>query len=206
MSDADAPRGRLPYRVPARLPSHPRGGNALTRAFGRLALRLSGWTFDGDLPDEHKLVIVVAPHTSNWDFPVGVMARASLGIGISYLGKHTLFRPPLGWVMRWLGGIPVHRTSSQDIVRQVAERFRAAERMFLALSPEGTRRKVEHWRTGFWHIAREAGVKILPVGLDFPSRSIRIGTPVTAGDDLDASLAALREWFTDVRGLYPELA
>ena len=192
--------------LPPVRPNHPKGGNVLTRWTGRIAMRLAGWRFEGELPDVSRLVIVVAPHTSAWDFPVGVAARAALGLRIRYLGKHTLFRPPFGWIMRWLGGIPVVRHSRNAIVDQVAERFRASDRLFLALSPEGTRRRVERWKTGFWYIARAAGVPILPIGLDFGTRSIRIGEPVEAGDDIDASMSSLRDWFHDVRGRRPELA
>jgi len=199
------PRNRR-TRLPAVLPSHPVGGNALTRWTGRIAMRLSGWTIAGDLPDLSRLVIIVAPHTSAWDLPIGIAARAALGLRIRYLGKHTLFRPPLGWLMRWLGGIPVVRTSRREVVRQVADRFRSSERMFLALSPEGTRRRVERWRTGFWHIAQGADVPILPVGLDYATRTIRIGSPVPAEGDVEASIAALRAWFVGCHGRRPRLA
>ena len=184
------PRNRA-TRLPTVLPNHPRAGNALTRATGKLALKLTGWTFEGVLPDESRLVMVVAPHTSAWDFPLGVAARAALGLRIRYLGKHTLFRPPFGWLMRWLGGIPVVRHSRQDVVRQVAERFRDSEQLFLALSPEGTRRRVERWKTGFWHIARSACVPILPIGLDFATRTIRIGTIVVGFKSLTESETAI---------------
>lgn len=199
------PRNRR-LALPAIHPAHPRGGNLLTRTTGRLALRAAGWTFEGRLPHLSRMVVVVAPHTSAWDFLIGVAARASLGLRVRYFGKHTLFRPPLGWVMRWLGGIPVVRDRHRDVVAQAVERFGRGDALILALSPEGTRRKVERWRTGFWHIAHAARVPILPIGLDYGTRSIRIGVPVEAGDDLEATVAGLRSWFGGMRARYPELS
>jgi 1-acyl-sn-glycerol-3-phosphate acyltransferase len=189
--------------VPTALPT---SGNLVTRGIGRLALRaLGGWTFRGRLPDLARFVIIVAPHTSSWDFVIGVAAKLALGLRIGYLGKHTLFRPPLGWLMRALGGIPVHRRTSTETVQQVVDRFAVEPRMVLALSPEGTRRKVERWRTGFWHIAHGADVPIVPVGLDFPTHTIRIGDPVAPGDDLDAAVAGLKAWYRGIVGRFPEL-
>lgn len=189
--------------VPTALPT---SGNFVTRGIGRLALRaLGGWAFRGHLPDLARFVIIVAPHTSSWDFVIGVAAKLALGLRIGYLGKHTLFRPPLGWLMRALGGIPVHRRTSTETVQQVVDRFATERQMVLALSPEGTRRKVERWRSGFWHIAHGAGVPIVPVGLDFPTRTIRIGEPVPPGDDLDVAVAGLKAWYRGIEGRYPEL-
>ena len=183
----------------------PSSGNAFTRWFGRVSLRiLGGWRFEGRIPDVRHLVIIVAPHTSSWDFVIGVAAKIALGLRIHFLGKHTLFRPPLGWLMRALGGIPVDRQTSTDTVPQVVRRFETEERLFLALSPEGTRRRVERWRSGFWHIARGAGAPILPVGLDFATRSIRIGEPVAPGDDFETALAQLHAWYRGIEGRYPE--
>jgi 1-acyl-sn-glycerol-3-phosphate acyltransferase len=167
---------------------------------------LGGWRFEGRLPDVGRLVIIVAPHTSSWDFVIGIAAKIALGIRIRFLGKHTLFRPPLGWLMRALGGIPVRRETSTETVQRVVDQFAAADRMILALSPEGTRRKVERWRSGFWHIAHGAGVPILPVGLDFATRSIRIGEPVDPGDDLDAAVVRLKAWYHGIEGRHPRKA
>lgn len=163
-------------------------------------MRLAGWRFVGAFPDVPKLVAIVVPHTSNWDFPVGVFAKAALGLRVRYLGKDSLFRAPYGWFFRWLGGIPVDRSSSHQMVDSVAELFARSDKLVLVIAPEGTRRKVERWRTGFYHIARAAGVPVIPIGFDWGTHAIRIGPPFTPTGDLDADLAELQRWFSDVRG------
>ena len=187
--------------------SPPSCGNGLTRGFGRAILWvLGGWRVEGHLPDLRHLVLIVGPHTSSWDFVIGIAAKIALGLRIRFLGKQTLFRPPLGWLMRWFGGIPVRRETSTETVQQVIEQFAIEEQLFLALSPEGTRRKVERWRSGFWHIARGAGVPILPVGIDYSTHSVRVGEPIAAGDDLDTTVARLKAWYRGIEGRFPEQA
>src|SRR4051812_28698982 len=164
----------------------PRSGGSIGQAIGMLTLRLLGWRIEGDIPDVARMVAIVAPHTSNWDFVVGLAARYALRLDASWLGKHTLFRPPFGWIMRWWGGIAVDRTASHDVVSQTVAEFSSRERVFLVITPEGTRKQVSRWRTGFWHIAKGAGVPILPIVFNWGERVIRIGVPFMAGDDVAA--------------------
>src|SRR5262249_19919917 len=131
----------------------PRGGNPLRRAIGRFYLRSSGWRIRGRVPVEPKFVAIVAPHTSNWDFVVCVATMFALGLHIQWFGKHTLFRGPFGWLLRALGGLPVRRDTAKGVVSEIADTIRAKRRFILALAPEGTRRRVSEWRTGFYHIA-----------------------------------------------------
>ena len=154
-----------------------------------------GWRIEGDIPDVPKMVFVVAPHSSNWDFIVGVAAKLALRLRVKYLGKDALFRFPLGILMRYLGGIPVDRSTANDVVTSVVDQFARRKHMILAIAPEGTRKPVERWRTGFYHIARGAGVPILPVGLDWGSRTVRLGTLFFPTGNLDADLPALRDRF-----------
>jgi 1-acyl-sn-glycerol-3-phosphate acyltransferase len=133
-----------------------------------------GWQLIGKLPNLNKIIIIVAPHTTNWDFPLGVLVRGMTGRQIRYLGKKELFNPPLGWFFRALGGVPVDRQKSQSMVDKVVEIFREQESFLLALAPEGTRSKVADWRTGFYHIARKAEVPIQMVGLDYSRREVEI--------------------------------
>ena len=130
-----------------------RRNNALTRTFGRVLLRLAGWRLIGTFPDVSKVVVIVAPHTSNWDFVVGVLALFSLDIKISFLGKHTLFTGLFGKWMRSIGGIAVDRANSHGIVGDTVAAINASERMVFALSPEGTRQLDKGFKTGFLHIA-----------------------------------------------------
>ncbi len=179
----------LPSIIPAR-------GNVGTRTLARAAMRLFGWRFEGTLPALPKFVLIVAPHTSNWDFVIGIMVMFALGIRGTFLGKHTLFWWPLGIVMRWLGGLPVIRSSSQNQVEQTIHHLRSRARVVLALSPEGTRTKLPAWRTGFYYLAKGAGVPNVPVALDFLAKTIRILPPFTPTDDIAADLASLQANFT----------
>ena len=185
-------------------PSVPARGGPIRRAVGRAVLKLAGWGFEGGLPDAPKFVIAVAPHTSNWDFVVGVFARQAVGLRAHFLGKHTLFRPPLGWLFRWLGGTPVRRDVRAGVVEQAAAAFTAHERFVLALAPEGTRRRVEAWRTGFYHIAREAGVPIALVAFDYGRRRIVAGPAVEPTGDAEADLRRIRAFFDGIVPKNPE--
>lgn len=184
--------------LPALPAALPRRGGPLTRAFGRAVLRLAGWRLDGPIPDRAKLVVIAAPHRSNWDFVIGIAAKFALGIDVAWLGKHTLFRGPAGWLFRRWGGVPVDRRSPHATVSTAVERFAVADRLVLALAPEGTRRAVE-WKTGFWHIAHGAGVPILPVAFDWHARVIRFA-PVVEPTDLSADMRRLQELYRGVRG------
>lgn len=180
--------------------SVPRSGGPIGKAIGALTLRLLGWRVEGDIPDHPRMVAIVAPHTSNWDFPVGLAARYVLQLDASWLGKHTLFRPPLGWLMRRWGGIPVDRSSSHDVVAQIIDSFSSRPRVFLVVTPEGTRKKVSRWKTGFWHIAKGAGVPILPIVFDWGSRVIHILPAFTPRENVDEDVAELQSRYAGIRG------
>lgn len=183
----------------------PRRGNAVTRAFGRGVLRAMGWRIHGDLPDTTKAVIVAAPHTAAIDLIVGLAGKVALGVEVHWFGKHGIFWPPLGWLLRWLGGMPVDRAAAGGVVRQAVEAFAARERFILAMSPEGTRRRVERWKTGFYRIAADAGVPIVTVALDFGSRTIRLDEPFRTTGDAEADIEQLRSRFRSDMARFPEL-
>ncbi len=187
-------------RVPALGHALPQSGGRVSHALGRWALAWLGWRVEGTLPDVAKAVIIVAPHTTNWDFVVGIAAKFALGLRASWLGKHTLFRAPFGALMRWLGGIPVDRSRPNDVVAQSVQQFAEMDRMVLGISPEGTRKAVTRWKTGFYHIARGAGVPIIPVAFDWSRHRLVIGPALSPGDDMDADLQALGRFFDAARG------
>jgi hypothetical protein len=188
-------------RVPALPPSLPRSGGPLQRAIGRLVLGLWGWRIDGEIPDRSHLVAIVAPHTSNWDVVIAIAARSALGLDGRWLGKHTLFRGPAGPLFRWLGGIPVDRSAPHGVVGSVVQEFARTPALFLAIAPEGTRKQVSGWRTGFWHIARAAGVPILPIGIDWERRVIRIWPAEAAqGATPDTQIERLRTLYHGLSG------
>lgn len=195
--DEDAP-GRHSGRVnvPILPPEVDTRGGAITRRFGAAVMRLTGWRFSGELfPVQKKFLIIVAPHTSNWDFPTGVAAMFAVGIRITFLGKDTLFKFPLGIVMRFLGGRPVDRASKSDVVTQTVELIEKREQVIIVLAPEGTRRAVMQWRTGFWWIAHRAKLPILPIALDFSTREVRVFPLFQTTGNLDQDVAMLRAHF-----------
>jgi 1-acyl-sn-glycerol-3-phosphate acyltransferase len=158
----------------------------------------------GELPSAPRFVLIVAPHTSNWDFFVGVLGMFATDLRASWLGKHTIFRFPVGPLLRWLGGEPIDRSAPQGTVGAAIERFRSRPQWVLALSPEGTRRPVERWKTGFHRIAAGAGVPILPVALDYQAREIRIGALFTPGPNEAADVAQLHALFHKDMARHPE--
>ena len=165
-----------------------------------------GWKVSGALPSFKKYVIAVAPHTSGWDFVIGIMARSALKIESShYLGKSQLFRPPFGWIFRALGGTPVDRSTSNDVVDQVVEIFNKHDEFVLALAPEGTRKKVGKLKTGFYYIARGAKVPIVPVGFDFERKMIVISEALFPTENFDLDMETLLTFYKTIKGKIPEL-
>ncbi len=174
-------------------------------------LRLAGWRLQFDGLPAAQGVAVVYPHTSNWDFVVGVLAKWAIGIPIVFWGKDRLFGVPLfGRWLRWLGGRPVVRSAPQGAVDQMAEHLRAAQaqgrRMWLALAPEGTRSRTEGWRSGFYHVALQAGVPVGLVVLDYGRRRIGFDSFWALSGDLRADLALFARRLAGGRGLHPQLA
>jgi|SRR5690606_19085115 len=172
----------------------------------RMILRLAGWQVVGDVPDVKKAVVAAAHHTSNWDGVLLVLGSLAVQRRILWLGKHTLFRFPLAPALRLLGGIPLDRTASNGAVEQAVAEFRRRETMYLALSPEGTRRKVSRWKRGFYQIALEAGVPIVLASPDYKRRQIVIGPVIWPSGDIDADMVRIREFFQDKTPRFPERA
>lgn len=173
----------------------PRTGNAFTRSLGRTVLRLGGWTMAGDFPDERKLVILAAPHSSAWDAVWGLAAKVAMGIRIVVIGKQELFRWPLGWLLRKFGAVPVDRAKAHGVVDQVADRFANSGMMWFVLAPEGTRKRVVNWKSGFWHIARDANVPVLCAYFHYPTKTIGIGPVMHMTADLKADMARVRDFY-----------
>ena len=186
--------------LPSLSPSMPQ---FVPRAWRRICawlLRIGGWQLAGEFPDRPKLVLIAAPHSSWWDGVWGLLVRSALGADISFMAKRELFVGPLGWALRRVGGIPIERDSANGVVRQMAARFADRERLWLGIAPEGTRKRVDKWKKGFWHIARAARVPILPVYFDYPTRTIGLGPLFEPGDDVDADIARLRTFYAPWRG------
>jgi 1-acyl-sn-glycerol-3-phosphate acyltransferase len=195
--------------VPADLKDHPvqLHGSALARG----ALEAAGWQikFTG-LPAKQGVAIVY-PHTSNWDFPVGLLAKWALGFAPSFWGKDSLFKVPLfGAWMRWVGGVPVDRTSPRGLVGQMVDRMKQAKQrdefFWLVIAPEGTRGYSEHWRSGFYRVAVQADVPLALVYFDFNEKVVGFDRFIHLSGDADADMAAIAEYLGRRHGKRPELA
>ena len=179
----------------------------MTSAFRRLArllLSSAGWRIEGEAPAEPRYVLIAAPHTSNWDLVLMLLCGMAYGVWPSWVGKDTLFRPPFGRLLRALGGIPVDRRSPQNMVEQLAALFRSRERLVLAVPPEGTRSSREKWRSGFYFIARAAGVPVCLGFLDYSRRRGGLGPLIVPSSDLRADMDIVRAFYADKKGRFPE--
>ncbi|MEN1957019.1 1-acyl-sn-glycerol-3-phosphate acyltransferase [Luteimonas changyuni] len=174
--------------------------NRFMRGLGRSILRIGGWRVVGEFPDEPRVVLIAAPHSSNWDGIWGFAVKLGLGLEIKLLGKRELFWWPLAPLLRKLGVIAVDRNRSAGVVEQIAAMIRAHDRFWFGLAPEGTRKPVEHWRSGFLKIARAADVPVLPVYFHYPDKVIGIGAPFRVGDDDATEMARVREWYRPWQG------
>jgi 1-acyl-sn-glycerol-3-phosphate acyltransferase len=173
-------------------------------ALARLIYRLAGWKAEGAAPNLPKFMIIGGPHTSNWDGIHMFLTSTSLGIRMYWLGKHTLFRSPYGWLMRWAGGIPVNRQSTKNAVEQVVDVFKQREHFTLIIAPEGTRKKVDYWKTGFYYIALGAGVPIVMAYIDYPRKRAGLGPAIMPSGDIEADFEIFRAFYADKVGLHPD--
>ena len=169
-------------------------------------LWLAGWKITGRYPhDVAKVVVAVAPHTSSWDFPLGVLVNSAERCRANYVGKHTLFAGPFGFFFRWLGGIPVDRSKNHNFVAATVEAFNREKRIHLVIAPEGTRKKVDKFKTGFYHIARLAQVPICLCKFDFEQKVVFFDPQFFYPTENEAAdMEQLWNYFKDVKGKNPE--
>ncbi|MDX1438304.1 MAG: 1-acyl-sn-glycerol-3-phosphate acyltransferase [Rubricoccaceae bacterium] len=184
-------------------PSFPKRGNVLGRVLGRFVHFLIGWRIEGNFPDTPKVVMVAAPHTSNWDAIVGLSAALQLGLDVHFFVKREAFKPPLGWVLKALGGIPVQRDAAAGVVGSAIRAFKTEDTFLLGITPEGTRSRRSRWKTGFHRIATEANVPIVLIALDYGRKVIG---PIATfyPSDLPSDLKRIASHFENVRGKNPE--
>ncbi|WP_419212123.1 1-acyl-sn-glycerol-3-phosphate acyltransferase [Maribacter sp. X9] len=163
--------------------------------------KLLGWSINGNFPSHlKKCVFIVVPHTSWWDFLLGLLIREVWNEEINYIGKKSLFDSPFGWFFRWMGGAPIDRSKKSDTVKVIAKLFKERDKLRLALSPEGTRRKVEKWKTGFYFIAKTADVPIVLVAFDYGKKEIKIAKPLMPTENQEADFKLYRSFFDGVEG------
>ncbi len=173
-------------------------------AIGKLVLKATRFQTAGEPPELDQYVLIAAPHTSNWDLPVMLAMSFVYQVKINWMGKHTLFEGPFGWWFRFLGGIPVIRHERKNMVERMAEGFVDYPKLVLVVSPVGTRSHTDHWKSGFYHIARTAGVPIVCGYIDFKTRKGGFGPTIYPTGDVRADMDKFRAFYGEMRGKYPE--
>lgn len=164
-----------------------------------------GWKVSGDLPNISKYLIVVAPHTSNWDFLVGLLYRTITdGFNPKYIGKKELFVWPIGYLFRALGGFPVERSKNMNFVDSMVSVFNSNDEFITTITPEGTRKYNDKWRTGFYYIAKKANVPIVKIGFDYPKKIIEINSPEYISKGVEETIAEYKNYFKQFEGKYPK--
>jgi 1-acyl-sn-glycerol-3-phosphate acyltransferase len=181
----------------------PRRGNAFTSLLGRLILFSFGWKVSGSPPDVPKAVMIGGPHTSNWDGVVTLAAMVMLRLDARVMIKDSAFVGPLGWLLRWLGAMPIERNSARDVVQQTVDKLNAHERLMIIVSPEGTRDGASQWKSGFWRIASGAGVPIIVATADHQKKEIAFPGLIMPGKDMDADIARILECYRGVEPRHP---
>jgi 1-acyl-sn-glycerol-3-phosphate acyltransferase len=174
------------------------------KGIARAFLRVTGWEAEGGLPVERRFVLIAAPHTSNWDLAYLLALTAIYDVRVSWMGKHQLFRWPLGALMRRLGGIPVRRDRSGNMVEAMAREFERRDALVLTVPAEGTRAYTPHWKSGFYHIARSARVPFVMGFLDYSRRRGGFGPALLPSGDLGRDMDEIRAFYADKVGRHPE--
>lgn len=179
--------------------------NKFTIWLGRMVYKMIGWQVEGSVPESvPKSVMIVAHHTSNWDFPLGLFASFLLRIKPFWIGKHTLFHWPLGRLMRWLGGIPIDRRASKDFVNHTIQLFNEHEKLMIVITPEGTRKRRDQWKSGFYHIANGASVPIICAFIDYKRKVTGIGPMIMPSGDIQADMKKIRAFYQTITAKKPE--
>lgn len=173
----------------------------ILRALSLVGLKLIGWDAKGEPLDHQRCVLIAAPHTSNWDFPLMLMIVLKLRLRLFWMGKHTLFPFPFGWLMKWLGGIPINRAASHNVVNETVRQYRENDELIVLIPPEGTRSKVDRWKTGFYHIARNAEVPILLGYVDTENKIAGFADFFIPTGDLEKDMEEIRQFYKDKTGL-----
>jgi len=176
----------------------------MKKALARWLLRISGWQTVGTRPTSNHYVLIAAPHTSNWDFPLMLIFAAAFDINVTWMAKHSLFYPPMGWIMRALGGMPITRHRNQNVVAAMVAAFDTAPHLVLVVPTEGTREKSEYWKSGFYHIARQAGVPIVPSFLDFDRKCGGFGPALAISGDVRSDMQYFRDFYRGMMGKFPD--
>jgi len=175
----------------------------LMRWFSFIFLWTNGWRITGRLPVDPKMVLIAAPHTSNWDLPYMLFVAFALRAKVYWMGKDAIFSWPFGRLFKWLGGIPIDRSKANNVVAQSIDHFSRNDNLVLAVPPAGTRKRVLNWKTGFYHIANGAGVPIALGFLDYKKKIGGIGPILHPTGNIEADMVEIRAFYQDISGKYP---
>lgn len=187
----------VPERLGPHVPSLP---DSRWKRLCRWAIHRSGWRIAGELPDLPKLIVIGAPHSSYWDGIWGLLMKSAIGLDLGVMIKREVFNGPFGPVVRRLGMIPIDRGAATDVVGQMVARFATHEQMWLGITPEGTRKPVTRWKSGFLRIAHAARIPIQPIFIDYPTKTFTVGPLMHATGDMAADMTAIRALFAGYRG------
>ena len=171
---------------------------------GKFFLSITGWKFKGDIPKDDRILLVAGPHTSNWDFFLALAFIFGLNLNVYWVGKHTLFKNGFSKLMRKLGGIPVNRASPEQLMNDVSAIIKKHQGVIIAISPEGTRKKVKRLKSGFLRIAKATNSQILLAGIDFESKLIHLGELFQPTGDTETDLLNVHNYFRQFKGKRPE--
>ena len=174
------------------------------KGFAHAVFAMAGWSFKGELPKASKTVFIAAPHTSNWDFVLLVLCAWHFDLRLQWLGKHTIFKKPFGGFMRALGGVPVDRRSSHNLVDQLKAEFARSENFHLAIPPAGTRGYRDYWKSGFYHVAVGAEVPLVFGFLDYSRKEGGIGGVIDLTGDVKADMDEIRKFYGSLGARFPD--
>lgn len=191
-------------RVPTLPPQAPHRGRCWSRWGFYAALRLSGWSIRGEIPNVPKAIVIGAPHTSNYDAWLALATAFGLGLDLKVFAKHTIYRPPFRHVLSWLGVIPVDRRDAHGLTQSTIDAFAQHQQLWVGLSPEGTRSHATQWKSGFYRIAQAAGVPIVLVGLDYARKQVRFLATIMPSGHYERDLALIQSYYYGLEPAHPE--
>ena len=187
------------------VPEHLRGRwGGFFQWLGKAVLSSIGWQVTGNIPNEARLLIIAAPHTSNWDFILGISALFAINVNIKWLGKNSLFIHGIAWFFKWLGGIPVNRENPNLLIDYVVKTVEKEKGLIIGIAPEGSRKKVDRWKSGFLRIAKQTDAKILFLSIDAPSKKLKIGEIFEPSGDNEKDIKFVMNYFKQYKGINPD--
>jgi 1-acyl-sn-glycerol-3-phosphate acyltransferase len=176
---------------------------SLGARLARWAFRMAGWRLEGRAPSFPHCIILGAPHTTNWDLALALLTGAGLGFRLRWLGKNSVFWEPLGTLFRWVGGIPVDRSSRTGLVQSLVEKMRSEREFMLCIAPEGTRKYTSHWKSGFYRIALAADIPVVLGYCSYDTKVVGLGPAIRLTGNVDDDMATIAAFYADKRGRHP---